>query len=178
MDDEPYQPIYFIGIALPDELNREVSSVKWQLYDLDKAMLKPLLPHVTLLHPPSLKGIMPSELIPRVKQVAAKYLPLTIGLEDIGFFGDRVGYIRANSFKLVELQSHLVKLLPKEAQDQHYKRDYLPHVTMAQIYDPKKLDKGLITQMIRDGVKLPQQFTVNNVACFQRVLPREYKITD
>jgi 2'-5' RNA ligase len=71
MLDEHNQPIYFISIALPEPLNTHVSRLMWQLYDDNNPhMLKPLLPHVTLLHPPVLHGTLPEELIPRVREGA------------------------------------------------------------------------------------------------------------
>ncbi|HET6622325.1 MAG TPA: hypothetical protein VFG56_00120, partial [Candidatus Saccharimonadales bacterium] len=82
MDDEPYQEVYFIGITLPTDLDRQVAKLKNRLYQADTELLQPVLPHVTLLHPPSLSGILPSELIPKVRQVAERYLPLTVALND------------------------------------------------------------------------------------------------
>jgi hypothetical protein len=95
MEDEPFQEVYFIGIAMPPELDQQIADLKWRLFETNEAALKPLLPHVTLLNPPSLRGIMPSELIPKVREIATRYLPLTISLEDVGMFGDRVCFINA-----------------------------------------------------------------------------------
>lgn len=173
--DEPKQDIYFIGIALPPDLDKLVSDVKWQLHDTNKAALKPLLPHVTLLNPPSLRGIMPSELLPRVREIAQRYLPLTIALEDIGVFGDRVCYIRVQSQGIYSLQSQLVRLLPPAAQTLHYKRPYTPHVTMLQVYDPETINASRTKKLIEQSISLPQQFSVDSVACFTRILPREYR---
>lgn len=174
MDDTPYQEIYFIGIALPEELSHTIAQLQWQAYKEKDDMLKPLVPHVTLLHPPSLKGIMPSELIPKVRQVAANYLPLTIELTEVGFFGKQVGYIRAESHKLVSLQSHLVDLLPPEARELHYRRPYSAHVTIAQKYRPKELDNIQIEQHVEASLRLPLRFEVESVSCFKRIKPREY----
>lgn len=178
MDDEPYQEVYFIGISLPSDLERQISLLQWQLYELDKAMLKPLLPHVTLLNPPSLRGMMPSEVLPRVREVAARYLPLTIALQSIEFFGKTICYIAAQSHQLDSLQSQLVKLLPPEARALHYRRPYLSHITLAQIYEPKVLDKGRVHEVIDGRLALPRQFSVESVAYFKRILPREYKAED
>lgn len=176
--DEPYQAIYFIGIRLPLELDRQISRLQWQLRGLDKAVLKPLMPHVTLLNPPSLSGIMPSELLPQVRKVAERYVPFTVALQDIGFFGGRVCYVSARSHTLESLQSRLVALLPSTARELHYKRPYLPHVTLAQIYDPKVLDKQKIVEIISAALSLPRQFSVESVSYFQRILPRVYKAED
>jgi len=172
---ESYQPIYFIGIALPPALDKQVADLKWQLYNKKAHMLVPLLPHITHLNPPSLKGIMPDELIPRVREIAARYVPMNIALTEIDFFDNEVCYIRAQSQSLYSLQSQLVKLLPPEAQALHYKRPYTPHITLAQTYDPRKLDVDAVRALAEKSLTLPITFTVGSVACFVRILPREYR---
>ncbi|HET8690475.1 MAG TPA: 2'-5' RNA ligase family protein [Candidatus Saccharimonadales bacterium] len=178
MEDEPYQEVYFIGIALPTELERRIARLKNRLYKNDPELLRPVLPHVTLLHPPSLQGVMPSQLIPKVRQVADRYLPLTIALTDVGNFGDSVVFMNAQSLKLQSLQSQLVKLLPPEAQELHYRRSYHPHITIAQKYEPKPLDRAFVTKQILNQFDLPLSFTVDNISYFRRILPRRYKPED
>ena len=178
MNDTYDQPVYFIGIALPSELDRQISELKWDFYEHDKSLLKPLLPHVTLLHPPSLKGIMPEELLPRIHEIAERYLPLTIACQEIGFFGNNVSYIAVQSKNLISLQSQLVRLLPEEARATHYKRPYLPHITLAQAYEPHGLDVAGIGSQVTKRLHLPQQFTVHSVSSFKRILPREYRAQD
>lgn len=175
MADRYPQPIYFIGIALPDELNRAISRLQWHIHENNKHTLKPLLPHVTLLHPPSLQGIMPDELLPMVRIVAERYLPLTLAIQSIGAFGRNVFYLEVQSQAIYSLQSQLVKLLPPEAQVLHYKRPYLPHITLAQAYEPKRLDIEALQQETTTAIQLPQQFTIDSVSCFKRILPREYR---
>lgn len=169
------QPIYFIGIALPPELDRQISQLKWELYEQDKSLLKPLLPHVTLLHPPSLKGIMPEELLPRIHEITEKYLPLTLACQEVEFFGNNVSFIAIQSKDLISLQSQLVKLLPEEARALHYKRPYTPHITLAQAYEPHGLDIQRIKTDVSPRLRLPRQFTVYSVSSFKRILPREYR---
>ncbi|GEM_PF-1970204 len=72
MGNETHQEVYFIGIRLSPELERQISQVQRKLYGLDKVMQRPLVSHITLLNPPSLTGIMPNELLPRVREVAAR----------------------------------------------------------------------------------------------------------
>lgn len=175
MDDKYDQPVYFIGIALPETLDRQVSALQWEIHERDKGTLKPLLPHVTLLHPPSLRGIMPDELLPRVREVAARYLPLTIATVEIGFFREYVGYVRVQSQGLFSLQAQLVKLLPPKAQEMHYKRSYVPHITLVQSYEPHKLDVDALRQEFARKLTIPQQFTVDSVSYFKRILPRQYR---
>lgn len=173
--DQPFQPVYFIGVRLPKDLERQVSGVQWQLAESNKAMLRPVMPHITLLHPPSLEGILPSQLLPKIRQATKRYLPLTIALEEVGFFGERVGFIRAQSLRLESLQQQLVNLLPPETQALHYKRPYVPHITLAQIYKPKTLDRSSLVNAVESRIKLPQQITISSVSRFQHVLPREYR---
>lgn len=175
MATNPQQDVYFIGIALPVELARRVSHLQWQLHEQDERLLAPILPHVTLLHPPSLQGIMPAELLPRVHEAAARYLPMTLTITDVGFFGKRICYLKVESFSLESLQSHLVRLLPPEAQRLHYKRPYVPHITMAQLYDPDVLDRAALTAAIHASLPPPITFTVDSVSRFRRILPRQYR---
>lgn len=175
MDKAVNQPVYFIGITLPPELDKQISDLQWLLHERDKSTLKPLLPHVTLLHPPSLKGIMPDELLPKVHKVAERYMPLAMACESIGFFGHHIGYIRAQSHSLYSLQTQLVKLLPPMAQVMHYRRQYLPHITLVQAYQPHTLDIEKLQKIIGENLTLPMQFTVSSVTCFRRILPRQYR---
>ena len=173
---EDPQPIYFIGISLQPELDKAVSDIKWDLYGKNGHLLKPLLPHVTLLHPPSLKGVMPEELLPRIHEIAERYLPMTLSLEEVGSFGGSVCFIRVQSLALISLQAQLVKLLPPKAQELHYKREYQPHITIAQVYEPRKLPIEAIARDVQGRIKLPQQITIDSVSCFMRILPREYRV--
>ena len=172
--DEPPQDIYFIGIALPPDLDQQIAELKWQLYRKKKQMLKPILPHVTLLHPPSLQGIMPSQLIPRIQEIAKRYLPMTIQLSHVEFFNPRICYIQAESLNLYSLQSRLMRLLPPDVQALHYKHAYLPHVTLAQAYEPATLDRSSLLKEIDTSLHLPITFTVDSVTCFTRIKPRVY----
>lgn len=175
MEDDYPQPVYFIGIALPVELDRTISQLQWEIHEQNEHTLKPLLPHVTLLHPPSLQGIMPEELLPRIREIAQRYVPLTLAIQDIGFFGQNVCYLSVQSHTLQSLQSQLVELLPPEAQELHYKQPYLPHITVAQAYEPSVLDVNDIQKIISNKIELPQQFTVDTVSYFKRILPRQYR---
>lgn len=178
MSDEPHQEVYFIGIGLPPDLERQISWIQWQLHGLNEAMQPPLVPHITLLNPPSLRGIMPSELLPRVREVAKRYLPLTIALQDVEFFGNTICYVSIQSHQLDSLQAQLVAALPPKAQELHYKRPYRPHITLAQIYEPGVLDKRRAQEIINSQLALPRQFRVESVAYFKRILPREYRVEE
>jgi 2'-5' RNA ligase len=173
--DSPHQDVYFIGITLPDELEHTFADLQWHLCSDNAHALKPVVPHITLLHPPTLAGIMPSELLPRIHDVAERYLPISIQLNRIGFFGDQVCYLEAESFKLYSLQARLVRMLPLDVQTDHYKRPYLPHITLTQVYDPTKLDKVAMKTRISESLPLPIRYTIDSVACFTRILPRVYQ---
>jgi 2'-5' RNA ligase len=174
MEDQSVQKVYFIGIALPPELDEQIARLKWRLFDTSEAALRPLLPHITLVNPPSLRGIMPDELIPKVREIAVRYLPLTITLDRVDMFGGQVCYIHAESLGLLSLQSQLVSLLSPEAQAVQNKRTYSPHVTLLQVYDPETIDHNKTTEIISQAIELPITFTVDSVTCFKRILPREY----
>lgn len=174
MEDQPVQEVYFIGIALPSDLDERIADLKWKLHETNEASLKPLVPHVTLLNPPSLQGIMPSELVPKVREVAARYLPISITLERVAMFDSQVCYIAAESLDLYSLQSQLVKLLPPEAQAVQNKHPYRPHMTLVQVYDPEVIDADKVQAIVSDSLTLPLHFTVDSVTFFKRILPREY----
>jgi 2'-5' RNA ligase len=172
--NEPSQAVYFIGITLPAALGRQISELQWCLFDEEAHLIKPVLPHVTLLHPPSLEGILPSQLLPRIHEIASRYLPMTIQLRSINFFGTRVCFLEAESLKLHSLQMRLVHTLPPAAQTLHYKRPYHPHVTLAQAYNPHALRRPALLKAISSAISLPLTFTVDSVACFTRIKPRIY----
>lgn len=179
MKNEGIQEIYFIGIALPEPLNTEISRLQWQLYDENNPqMLKPLLPHVTLLHPPALRGTLPEELIPEVKRAAKPYLPLNIELSNIRFFSGQTCTLQAESLDLHSLYQKLIPELPFKVQAAQLKRDFSPHVTLAQIKQPGILDKEKITAQIEQNITLPRRFEVTSLTYFKRILPRVYKAQD
>lgn len=170
------QPIYFIGVALPEPLNAQVSKLMWELYDKDNPrMLKPLLPHVTLLHPPALRGTMPEDLIPEVQKAAAPYLPLNIELAGINFYGDQVCALQAESLSLHSLYQKLIPTLPFEVQAAQLKRGFSPHVTLTQIKHPQTLDRGKTAGTTEQAISLPIRFEVTSLTCFKRILPRTYR---
>lgn len=173
---ETHQNIYFIGIALPLFLRRQVADLRWLLYQKDPNLLKPILPHITLLHPLSLEGILPNQLLPKIRTVAQRYLPMTIELNRIDFFGQEVCYLAADSLKLYSLQHQLVRLLPPGVRRTHYKHTYLPHVTLAQIHNPLVLNMKELSKEIQGSLVLPIRFTITSVASFTRILPRIYRV--
>jgi 2'-5' RNA ligase len=168
-------PVYFIGIALPPELNECIDALKWQIHKEVTHSLKPLVPHITLLHPPSLRGISPGELLPKIREVAAPYLPLTVSLETVGAFDNTVLYMSAYSPELEALHAQLVGLLPTETQEVYYQRVYMPHVTLAQARKPYLLDIETLSKRVRQEIALPRDFTVDSISCFTQIRSREYQ---
>lgn len=166
--------IYFIGIAIAGELCSQIEKLQEELAS-DKGMLDPIVPHVTLLHPNCLSGIMPDEFIPAVREVADRYLPLALQLQDVSFFDDTVAFISVESHKLRSLQHQLVRMLPPQVQEAHFKRPYTPHITIAQIHKPRKLDKEEIVTRTNQSLQLPQTIQIDSLAHFQRIVPRNYK---
>lgn len=169
------QTIYFIGIALPESLNTRISQLQWQLYDDKNArMLKPLLPHVTLLHPPALKGTMPDELLPVIRQAAKPYLPLNLEVSGVQFFNGQACSLKIESLSLHSLYEKIVHSLPFEVQSAQLRRDFSPHITLAQIKQPAILDRRQLTDVIEQHVAFPFSFEVTTLTHFKRILPRVY----
>lgn len=166
---------YFIGLALPADLSRHVAEYKMNLHTSVKDVIKPLIPHITLLHPPSLKDVPQQELVPKIQEVAASHLPLTITLESIGAFDSAVLYVRADSAELAALQAELAHLLPPAAQSIYHERGFIPHVTLAQVRPPHALDIETLSVLAAKEFTLPYEFTASAISCFTRTGPREYR---
>lgn len=176
MLNEHEQPVYFIGIALPEPWNTTISQLQWQLYDENNPRrLKPLLPHITLLHPPALAGTLPEELIPKVRNAAENYLPLNLEISDVRFFESRACTLQVSSFGLESLYRKIIPELPLRVQAEQTRRDFLPHITLAQIKTPDRLDEVAMRMDIEKHLALPIRFKVSSLACFKRILPRVYK---
>lgn len=165
---------YFIGLTLPGELSEHIFSLKWRLHgEIDQA-LKPLVPHITLLHPSSLQGIPKSEILPEIRKTAAPFLPLSLSLEAVGSFDRRVLYIRVHAPELEVLQPELVQLLPLKKQRQYHQRGYTPHCTLAQVRAPLALDIEALKQRTAEQISLPQKISVDSISLFTQIRPREY----
>jgi 2'-5' RNA ligase len=171
----PEKQIYFIGLALPEPLNSQLSRLSHDLHAKYKGLPPPLLPHITLLHPPSLHQIVPAEIVPKIRVVAKKYLPFDITLTEVGFFNTQVCFIHVMSPALHSLHAELVKLLPDDIQSIHYgKRSYITHITLARTRKPRSLDKSALLHDINSAIKLPSDCTIFEVSHFERYAPRMY----
>lgn len=168
-------PTYFIGLSLPPEFSESIFSYKWRLFDETDHALKPLVPHITLLHPPSLSDTPPENILPQVRKLSAPLLPLTVSLGSIEAFDSTVLYIRARSTELETLQSQLVKLLPQESQAVYHQRGFTPHITLVQVRRPHTLDIEALRLRTNLELTLPSQFTAENISYFVRTQPREYR---
>lgn len=168
---------YFIGLALPEELSGQLFDFKWRLHHDIKHSLKPLMPHITLLHPSSLQNISPEELLPKIKELAAPYLPFTIELQTVEAFEREVLYIKVDSPELVALQSQLVGLLPPKEQAAYHQRTYTPHLTLAQVRHPHELDVETLHKLTLQTITLPCQVPIRSISYFTQVNPREYIYT-
>ncbi len=166
---------YFIGVALPPELSEQLFSFKWQLHDDINHSLKPLVPHITLLHPSSLRDSSPSEILPEIRKMAGPHLPLTFSLETVETFDREVLYIKIYSPELETLQSQLVSLLPAAAQQPYQQNKYLPHITLAQVHSPHTLDIESLRRRAHQEITLPHQITITSLSCFIQTHPREYR---
>ena len=165
---------YFIGVALPRVLSDKLFSLKWDLHKRTPGSLKPLVPHITLLHPSSLRNCHKEEMIVKIRILAEQYLPFTISLEIIDRFQDEVLYISVRSPELTLLQAELVKLLPCTDQQVYAQRTFIPHVTLLQTKLSENMDIESLDRRIDQIALLPVQFTVNSLSCFSQQQPREY----
>jgi 2'-5' RNA ligase len=171
----PPRPPYFIGIALPQNLSDHIFAFKRKLHDEINHSLKPLVPHITLLHPPGLRGVRPQEILPDIREIAKPYLPLTLSLEAVGTFDSNVFYISVCSPELEKLQMRLVELLPSDAQEIYHNRRFIPHVTLVQARAPHSLNIEALGVRAEQEFTLPCDFSVDAISCFTQSQPREYK---
>ncbi len=167
-------PPYFIGIALPPELSRHLLELKWKLHDEIAHTLKPLVPHITLLHPSSLRDNPADEILPKIRKVAEPYLPLALTLDAVEAFDRTVLFIRVHSTEIELLQAQLVGILPSAAQDSYRKRPYVPHITLAQIRAPHALDVKILRERVGQEIGLPCQVAVDSISYFMQTQPRVY----
>lgn len=170
------QTPYFIGIALPPALDEQIASYKTLLHKEIVHSLRPLVPHITLLHPPSLRGVSSEDLLPEIRKIAPEFLPLTLKLGPIGAFDGTVLYISIESSELTALQSRLVNLIPAKAREIYTRREFLPHITLVQAGSPHSLDIDSLSRQTSRNLTLPSYFTVHSVSLFTRRNPREYQI--
>lgn len=168
---------YFIGITLPDSLSKQLFDVKWSLHHSVNGSLKPLVPHVTLLHPSSLRTSRQEDLLPLIRSVADQLLPFTMTLETIGHFSRSVLYISVHSLELEDLQAKLVKLLPADKQTIYHQRSFQPHITLLQTKLPETLAIEDLSRDVERIIALPVQVTVDSLAYFVQERPREYSAT-
>jgi 2'-5' RNA ligase len=168
----------FIGIALPGELERKLLALQKRLYE-PGTMLKPLHPHITLLHPVSLLYIDQEKLLPKVQAIAKKLLPLRVTLSEFDHFENQTFHITINHHEhdLHHLQHELVSLLPNRVRVQHYSQPFRPHITICQSRTGELHHHSLYEQAKEQlNLSHPLEVTVNDVNLFEHTGPREYSV--
>lgn len=172
----PQKP-YFIGVALPDPISERIFSLKMKLHDETPNSLKPLVPHITLLHPPSLRGPASEDLVPQVKATSSPFLPLSFSFTTIQDFQKRVLFLGIHSPGTVALQAELVQLLPATEQELYHQRGYIPHITLLQVEASHALDVDAIRTRIQpeiDSLSESSMLTVETISCFTKSGERTY----
>lgn len=168
---------YFIGINLPEKLSEQLFSFKWDTHRDISHSLKPLVPHITLLHPSSLSSISKQDILPKIQAAAVSFLPFNLTLDAFGSFSTTVFYISVRSPELEALQEKLVTLLPPNSQEIYNKQGYQPHVTLVQTKPPHSLDLNDLHQRADQIIGLPLTFSINSISCFTQQAPRDYQAT-
>ncbi len=167
-------PRYFIGLALPEDMNSQLFTLMRRLHQDVSESLKPLVQHITLLHPSSL-DMRPDDIIPRINDIAADFLPFTLTLTGIDHFQSRVLYLAVDSPELELLQPRLVELLRPDKQEVYIQRGFTPHITLLQSKRGIQLDIPRLINEVSQHVSFPIQLTISDVACFVQTAPREYE---
>lgn len=166
---------YFVGIALPPELDDPIRRFQVSHYD-PEIMKPPLTPHITLLHPNALSEIHSTYILPKIKQAAGRFLPLSIRLHTPELLGDSLLYCPVESSVIESLQQTLVSLLPSKIQAAHYVgKDFMPHVTLLQAAPRQKLPAEISQAAVRQlGGHIPTDFTAIQLSVFSWQGPRRY----
>lgn len=165
---------YFIGVMLPAQLSNKINAIQNSVYSKD-IMLKPLVPHITLLHPQPLANISPMILIPKIREIT-KNLNIQIKLEQFDNFNNSVFYINVKSPELLDLQLQLVELLPDQIKAKYFVgRKFVPHITIVQARPKLKLP-SIITNRYKQKLssELPYCFNINSLYKFNRQYSRNY----
>lgn len=140
--------------------------------------MKPLVPHITLLHPNILMTVSPMYLLPLVKEAAAEFLPLSIELTGTAMFDSRVLYAAVKSPGLLKLQKRLVELLPDDVRARYMVgREFTPHVTLLQAKPLQSLDSELVAGFkTRIKTHLPASFKAQTLTSFTQQHARSYRV--
>jgi 2'-5' RNA ligase len=171
-------PSYFIGIALPQAIANHISSVQSKYYS-EKQLLKPLLPHITIVHPQALHTISPLWLLPKIKALVNDFLPIEISIEGFGLFYKNVFYISVSSKGLMQLQFKLLELLPEDVRSRYYTgvNAYTPHITIVQSKPKYPLnDKQLFNYRNELSDLVGKKFTASSLTKFERTAPAKHKL--
>lgn len=169
-------PRYFIGIELPPDLSKTISVIQEDLYD-PQSLSKPLVPHITLLHPKMLETLSPMYFVPKAKEIAAQILPINIKLTDIDVFHRRTLYISVESAALTLLYNKLIALLPDTIMAQYLGQVFSPHVTLAQSLGRMPLTTDIKDQFQKATSPLfPTIFDASYISQFVWVSKNEHKI--
>lgn len=172
-------PRYFIGLELPRDACNAISVVQDNLYD-DKLLLKPLLPHVTIVQPNALQAISPMWLLPKLKPLVNSYFPLNIKIGELSVFNNSVLHFKIKSPELISLQFEIIDLLPPDILSRYYvgKNPYTPHVTIAQTNPKLSLNQIQISAYAKELKGLVNnQYIISSPSKFDHTSPRQYKVT-
>jgi 2'-5' RNA ligase len=166
---------YYLGLQLPSDICTLIADTQSNLFDPVES-IEPLEPHITLLPPPAVEDIAPSELAIHARAAAQALLPLQLTLSKVITFRGHAVAIEVEGQPIYELQQRLVSLLPYES-DISYAPEatFHPHVTLVQALRGRTLPVKLI-QEYTDWItpELPITFTVEHLTIFEWTGPRRY----
>jgi 2'-5' RNA ligase len=168
--------LHFVGIALPGEVERRLLDLQKRLYE-PSTMLKPIQPHITLLHPMSMLYVDAKKVLPKMRSVAKKFMPFNVTLYGFDHFDNRTFHVSVNHLEheLYKLQHELVSLLPHEVQAKHYSRPFQPHITICHSRTGELHHHSLYeTSKKYLDLSKPMTVTINKLSLFKHVGPRKY----
>lgn len=169
------QKRWFIGVLLPAELSATITELQRNLVD-EQTMLKPLIPHITLIHPNPLIELSPLYFAPIAKLAAQHLLPCKVNLQRVSIFNKNVLHIAVESPELEKIHNKIVSVLPHHIKAQYFVgREFKPHVTLAQARGRNELTKEFVKDFTEKiNPILPARFMAEKLTRYEWQGTRTY----
>jgi len=155
-----------------------ISDIQNNLYD-EKLLLKPLVPHITIVHPNSLATVSPLWILPKINNATSHLLPININIDGLGSFSKYNLHLKVSSPQLNEIHHSIISLLPPNIYAANYigKNQFVPHITIAQCKPMQQLSPKYINAYSQELKSLiGTQFNVKQLTKFEHTAPRQYQV--
>lgn len=141
--------LYFIALVLPEELNKQIKDLKFEMAEKFSAKHALKLPaHITLRPPFNMEEEQEKKLSALLQGLAREQNKIPVDLDGFGSFAPRVIYINIKNGQLLyELHGQLEKkLINVTGNKKKVNSQFHPHITIAtRDLDQKKFPDALLT---------------------------------